>query len=84
MIPVGTLCYYVNLVEYPELNGRTVEVVGYYIDEEDAAWHVVDAQWLHAVFSGRDVTAQAANLRPLTPPRSAAPGTRERLPDKVA
>ncbi len=77
MIPVGTPCFYVNLADFPELNGRIVEIVGYDVDQDGLAWHMVDASWLHAVFPGRDVTAQTANLRPLTPPR-------ERLPEKVA
>lgn len=66
MIPVGTVCYCVGLLEFP-FSGRVVSVVAIEL-ADDGLWHVVDADWLAEIFGDRDVLVRAENLRPICGP----------------
>ena len=64
----GTLCYLVRVADYPELNGRTCEIVNGpldVLDGEYGPWYGYRADWAEAEFPGCMPFAVRRCLRPI-------------------
>lgn len=67
-LPPGTLCVLHRCTDFPELNGRTCEIVGgpmAFPDGGDDPWYWYTARWAEAEFPGEALFALRRCLRPI-------------------
>ena len=65
----GTPCYWTNLIEMVEFNGRVNDVVAGPLPDETGQWYSIDADWLHTAFPRAQVRSPRHHLQPIVPPQ---------------
>ena len=68
IIEPNTLCYLVEVEDYPDFNGQVVTVLGRVRDPDDptGVWYSIEAHWLRK-FNDTSWTAKHSCLKPLYP-----------------